>query len=203
MIIVGNKYNNWLVIREVKNKNRIVYLCKCNCGNEKEVRREVLNSESHNCNNCRFSKIQAGTIFGKWTVLELVESEERRKHYKVKCECGTIKVLKGIRLKFGDSIQCRKCGSTKHNMVNSSTYQTWESMIQRCTNPNNLNYKYYGERGIAVCERWLKFDNFLQDMGLRPDNLELDRINNDLGYYKENCRWITHRDNLKNRKKMK
>jgi len=73
-------------------------------------------------------------------------------------------------------------------------------MKQRCLNPNNDAYKDYGERGITVCNRWLDFKNFYADMGDRPEGKELDRKDNDKGYYKENCRWATAAENVQNRR---
>ena len=81
----------------------------------------------------------------------------------------------------------------KHGMTNTPEYRAWQEMIQRCYNPNGNRYHRYGGRGITVCARWLEsFENFYKDMGDRPSiRHSLDRKDNDLGYYKENCRWAT------------
>lgn len=203
--MVGNKSANWLVLKESEIiKGRSLYFCRCDCGNETYVRPEVIKSaNSTHCTKCRHKSVQPknGDKYGSWTVIQEVESKEKRKHYIVKCDCGSVKVIRGIRLRFGDSSKCRKCGSTKHSMSNSRTYGTWETMIQRCTNPQNTNYKYYGGRGIGVCKEWLEYKNFLSDMGERPDGLELDRKNNNGHYERSNCHWVSHQKNLLNRRK--
>lgn len=80
---------------------------------------------------------------------------------------------------------------------------SWTSMKQRCLNPKNQQYKDYGGRGIGVCGEWLLFDNFYRDMGERAASLELDRIDNEKGYCKENCRWVTRKVNANNRTKFR
>lgn len=87
-----------------------------------------------------------------------------------------------------------------HGMTHTATYKCWLNMKDRCGNPNTPTYKHYGGRGITVCDRWQKsFKDFLSDMGEKPDNLSLDRIDNNKGYYKENCRWATEQQQRINR----
>jgi hypothetical protein len=75
-------------------------------------------------------------------------------------------------------------------------------MLQRCFNPNNPAYCYYGERGITVCEQWLKFENFYADMGPPPPGRTIDRINNDGNYEPGNCEWATQAEQVANRRKL-
>ena len=83
-------------------------------------------------------------------------------------------------------------------MTYTPTYRSWWDMRQRCSNPKNTHFKHYGGRGITVCERWKKFDNFLADMGEAPPDLEIDRKNNDGNYEPDNCRWATRSQQMKN-----
>jgi hypothetical protein len=92
----------------------------------------------------------------------------------------------------------RKVRATTHGMCATSEYMIWVAMRQRCANPNNKAYPNYGGRGIQVCERWMRFENFLADMGPRPPGLSIERIANDLGYCKSNCKWGTRREQNNN-----
>ena len=92
----------------------------------------------------------------------------------------------------------------KHGLSNTKIYHVWEHIIQRCTNPKNKLYKDYGKRGIDVCEKWKTFLNFYNDVGDIPSKgMELDRIDNNKGYHKENVRWADHRTQQLNRRKWK
>jgi hypothetical protein len=81
----------------------------------------------------------------------------------------------------------------------SPTYVSWRSMMQRCTDPSKDNYKYYGGRGVAVCERWRVFANFLADMGERPAGMQLSRVDNDGHYEPGNVTWATRAENIAER----
>lgn len=82
----------------------------------------------------------------------------------------------------------------------SPTYQSWSTMLQRCTNPNTDGYRYYGARGVKVCDRWRVFENFLADLGERPENCTLDRIDVDGDYEPANCRWASVKAQANNKR---
>lgn len=88
----------------------------------------------------------------------------------------------------------------KRNVQSLTEHRVWSAMIQRCTNPNNPAWPRYGGRGITVCDEWRKFESFYRDMAPRPVGKSLDRINNDSGYSKENCRWATLEQQANNRR---
>lgn len=142
-------------------------------------------------------------VFGRLTVLKRVP-EEAGFSWLCKCTCGEKK-----RVRTGDlnSGNVSSCGCARedngreptHGMSHLPEYHVWHDMIRRCTNPKCKNYKNYGARDITVCKRWLDFEKFYKDMGTRPAGHELDREDNDKGYSKSNCRWVTHQQNNNNK----
>jgi len=116
-------------------------------------------------------------------------------HWHCSCDCGNHTIVCGTNLKNSGT---KSCGCLRngiynqtHGMSGTLIYRIWSGMLNRCNNPNNQYYYRYGGRGIKVCTRWHKFENFLADMGKRPKNKTLDRVNNDGDYTYENCRWAT------------
>jgi len=146
-----------------------------------------------------------GVVFERLTVLEkdTVRDSNGSSKWVCKCICGNIKSISQRSLRGGAT---RSCGClnreicTTHGLSKHRLYVIYKNVIERCTNPSTDSYKYYGGRGITICDYWLEgFMNFYNDMlPIYNESLELDRIDGDKGYYKENCRWITHQQNLHN-----
>ena len=114
------------------------------------------------------------------------------------CDCGNTTHALASALKSGQHGSCG-CSVRKHGATGTRTYNIWKNMIQRCTNPTNPSFQYYGARGITVCDRWLiSFSDFLSDIGDIPAPLEIDRIDNDKGYEPGNCRIVDRGTNVRN-----
>lgn len=147
--LTGQKIHFLTAIQPVgKYKNHLVWLCKCDCGNETKV------------SSPNFRRTKSCGCLGK-------------PHFHAHSANGKA----------------------------SPTYVSWRAMLARCKDdPKNRYYKDYASRGIKVCERWLDFRNFLEDVGVRPEGKTLDRIDNDKGYFKENCRWSTHKEQIANKR---
>lgn len=151
-----------------------------------------------------------GQKFYRLTVVQRMSDDKRgSSKWLCRCDCGEEKIILGYSLKNGNTKSCgclrREGNNKKHGhsttIGSSKTYHSWQRIVQRCMNPNVKNYKDYGGRGIKVCKRWLKFENFLQDMGEPPtQNHSIDRIKNDLGYCKSNCKWSTRKQQQRNRR---
>lgn len=152
--------------------------------------------------------------FGKLTVIEFNGYPKDNASWICKCECGTTVKVPARYLRSGESTSCgcyqvelvtsmrQSCNTIggKNGTPYHPLYNIWKGMLARCNNPKNKRYKNYHDRGISVCERWLDFNNFIEDMSPRPAGLTLERINNDGNYEKSNCKWDTYHAQANNRK---
>lgn len=141
-----------------------------------------------------------GKRFGRLLVLQWHSTKQKSAYWECECVCGTVKTIRGSHLRDGRIVSCRCCQNVTHGKTDTPTYYTWSAMIQRCGNPKNPSYCWYGARGIKVCRRWLKFENFLADMGEKPSGTSIDRVNNNKGYSPGNCRWATPKEQTNNQR---
>jgi hypothetical protein len=151
----------------------------------------------------------SGVRFGRLTAVERAGSIRRNPAWRCRCDCGNEIVARRFHLIRGStkSCGCSRSDCARHGhargVARTSEFRIWESMRSRCRNPMNTAYKHYGGRGITVCERWQTFENFLADMGKRPLGKSLERVNNDGNYEKSNCRWASHKEQMRNRRTTK
>ena len=219
------KYNLLTVNFDIADGNKV--LCICDCGTEKFISKyNVIKGITKSCGCLKKEstiksaearrtiriedwlnkKINYLTILGEECIT--TPSGITRRYFRCLCDCGN--TYKGIIYSIISnntiSCGCYKKSSDKrpksHGMSRTRFYNIWCSMIARTTNPEEPCYHNYGGRGIQVCDRWKSFENFRDDMfNTYSEELSLDRINVDLGYSLENCRWADARTQNHNKRK--
>lgn len=149
-----------------------------------------------------------GQVFGRLVVVSEHPVRVNSQYaWACKCDCGGTTVAAGYDLRNGHTQSCgclQKERTSKakktHGMRFSKEYNIWSKIIDRCKNPNCERYPNYGGRGITICERWEKFENFFADMGKCPDGFSIERVDNNAGYEPSNCVWADNFTQAKNRR---
>lgn len=153
-----------------------------------------------------------GTSIKSWKILAYAGVKFRKHKVWCLCSCGNVRKIYWWALKDGESKDCgctSRVGRLKHGHSKNPTpeYICWSSMMARSgqkRSADSYHDKTYRDRGIFVCDRWESFENFFSDMGLRPSPVHsIDRIDNDKGYFPENCRWATPKEQNRNMRKNK
>ena len=148
-----------------------------------------------------------GVRFGRLVVVDRLPAEKARSKVRwlCRCDCGMTSVTTVDQLQSGQTQSCgclHREGLAKRNRIHGhgkpGAYGVWANMLQRCGNPNATGFTRYGGRGIKVCDRWTKFADFYADMGDRPVGSSIERIDNEIGYCIENCKWATTGEQARN-----
>ena len=153
----------------------------------------------------RYAENLLGRRFGKLLVVSRLPAKEHNTYrWKCLCDCGGINYVLSNNLKSGGT---KSCGcqqgahvGTQNNLSTTAAYRTWTSMMSRCYNTDADNFKWYGARGIFVEESWHNFQQFFLDMGQPPKGFWIERRDNNKGYSKLNCLWVTPQVNCQNRR---
>lgn len=201
--------------------NKAIWHCKCSCGNEVDVLASSLTSGKTKSCGCLQKKRASeasfidltGKPFGELTVLFRVENNKFGKVvYRCRCSCGKELDVAGESMVSGNTTSCGHLSGESHKMSGTRFYNIWKGMKQRCLNKDNPSYKFYGARGITICDRWKdSFLAFKEDMyesylehieKYGEKETTLDRIDSSLNYEMLNCHWATWKEQYFNRRKV-
>jgi hypothetical protein len=221
MDLTGHVFGRLTVVRldhmDTKN-HRKMWLCQCTCGKTTVTSTATLTSGQSTSCGCKKDELfvagnrlrrkdLTGQIFGRLTVLQFI-GRPKKSMYLCRCECGTEKVLAIDVLQSGRVVSCgcynrekSKWASVTHNLSRNPLYFVWAGMMDRCYKETFEDYHNYGGRGIKVAEEWHDVRQFVEDMtpGYQK-GLQLERMRNDEGYSKSNCRWVTRKQNNRNKR---
>ena len=217
---VGDRFGLLTVVdgpykgRDAANKPRFYYLVECDCGEQKWLNKSsILVAVSCGCQNVQKADL-TNRRFGHLLVIEEAERDSRNRiQWLCVCDCGNTSTVRGDSLRGGLTESCgciTKEGdcNVRHGFARSyktpdqyrsRTYNIWAGLKARSLNLNHRDAHNYCGRGITVCERWLKFENFLEDMGECPEGLTIDRYPDPNGNYEPgNTRWATPKQQANN-----
>lgn len=221
---IGKTFGRLTVISDSERSTaQLKYLvCRCSCGQIATIiKSSVIHGQTKSC-GClardivseRRAKMRGrliGKTFGMLTVISagvpVLRSGQLRETSVCVCRCGSKSTVQSRYLESGNtkSCGCRKrkawqLAHITHGMTNTRIYKVWAGMIKRCSNPRELSWKYYGERGVKVCERWKRFENFFNDMGEGNSGWSLERLDTNGDYNPNNVVWANRTQQNRNKR---